>query len=78
MQFEQFRDDAFTARERTIMHLVCRGLRNSEIASIVGVTERTVKWHMGRLFKRFDVTNRTELVGMLTANRLRELLEAPR
>jgi DNA-binding NarL/FixJ family response regulator len=55
-------------KERVILSLVCKGLRNSEIASLVGVTERTVKWHMSRLFQQFEVTNRTELAGHVAAN----------
>jgi len=77
MQAESSGMNGLSDPERAIMRLVCRGLRNSEIAGVVGITERTVKWHMSRLFKRFDVTNRTELVGMLTANGIKEYLDVP-
>ncbi len=50
-------------RQRNVLHLMCRGLRNSEIAQQLGLSERTVKWYVSQLFLIFDVTNRTELVG---------------
>jgi DNA-binding CsgD family transcriptional regulator len=59
------RNADLSPKESDIVQLVCKGLSNSEIANIVGLKERTVKWYLGRLFNRFEVTNRTELVGCL-------------
>lgn len=47
-----------------VLQLVCKGLRNAEIARQLGISERTVKGYISQLFLIFDVTNRTELVGM--------------
>ena len=52
-------------RQREVLFLTCKGLRNVEIARQLGVAERTVKGYLTHLFVLFDVTNRTELVGRL-------------
>ena len=52
-------------RQRAVLDLLCRGLRNREIAEIMRVKERTVKFYVSQLFSMYDVTNRTELAGLL-------------
>jgi DNA-binding NarL/FixJ family response regulator len=44
--------------------MLCKGLRNSEIGAHPGLSHRTIKWYVRQLFLIFDVTNRTELVGL--------------
>ena len=51
-----------TERQRQILALVRRGLTNKEIAEELGITEDGVKAHLSRLFLRFAVTNRVELL----------------
>ncbi|HYM11338.1 MAG TPA: helix-turn-helix transcriptional regulator [Bryobacterales bacterium] len=51
-------------RDRTVLLLVYRGLTNKEIAQHLGVSTRTVKGYLSQLFAVFDVSNRTELVGV--------------
>lgn len=51
----------FTPRQKEIIQLAKKGLTTREIASIVLVTEATVKFHLGRIFKRAQVRNKTEL-----------------
>jgi two-component system nitrate/nitrite response regulator NarL len=52
---------SLTARERQLIELVRRGLRNRDIASELGVTEGTVKVYLHGIFDKFGVDNRTEL-----------------
>lgn len=52
-----------TPRQREVLLLVYKGLRNSEIAQHFGVSVRTVKGWLTQLFDMFDVSNRTELIG---------------
>jgi DNA-binding NarL/FixJ family response regulator len=40
-----------------------KGLRNSEIARQLGISERAVKYCISQLMLILDATNRTELVG---------------
>jgi two-component system nitrate/nitrite response regulator NarP len=60
-----------TPRERDLVDLVRRGMRNREIAEELGVTEGTVKVYLHALFDKLGVDNRTEL-----AMRASELLGA--
>jgi len=51
------------SRQQNILFLVCKGLRNAEVARQLGLSERTVKGYVSQLFLIFEVTNRTELAG---------------
>jgi DNA-binding CsgD family transcriptional regulator len=57
--------DSLSTRERDILFLMTKGLRNREIGSQIGLSEGGVKYHINRLFAIFGVSNRTELVGQL-------------
>jgi two-component system nitrate/nitrite response regulator NarL len=50
-----------SARERRLVQLVSRGLRNREIAAELGITEGTVKVYLHALFDKLGVSTRTEL-----------------
>jgi DNA-binding NarL/FixJ family response regulator len=49
-----------TPREREVLTLVGRGLANKQIARRLGISEKTVKTHLGRAFQRIGVTDRTQ------------------
>lgn len=51
---------ALTDRESQVLGLVCDGLSNKQIALRLGITERTVKAHLGSVFQRIGVTDRTQ------------------
>ena len=51
--------DALTAREREVLKLVADGLPNKQIARALGITEKTVKAHMTKIFAAIGVTDRT-------------------
>ena len=48
-----------SAREREVLELVAEGLANKQIAKRLGIAERTVKVHLGSVFRRIGVTDRT-------------------
>lgn len=50
-----------TPRERELVELVRRGLRNRDIAQRLGVTEGTVKVYLHSIFDKVGVGSRTEL-----------------
>ena len=52
-----------TQRQREVLGLVRKGRTNREIAQELGISEDGVKAHLSRLFLRFGVTNRVELLG---------------
>jgi two-component system NarL family response regulator len=55
-----------TPRELTALRLMADGKSNKEIASELGISERTVKTHLGHLFEKLGVTSRTEAVKIAT------------
>ncbi|NQX10755.1 response regulator transcription factor [Microbacteriaceae bacterium VKM Ac-2855] len=48
-----------SAREEQVLRLIARGWSNKQIAAELGIAERTVKVHVGHLFRRIDVRDRT-------------------
>ncbi len=61
-----------TGRESQVLHLLAQGLANKQIALSLGVSERTVKFHISGIFTKLGVASRTEAVrvgvrqGMIT------------
>lgn len=53
--------EPLTAREREIVALVGRGLRNAEIAKQLFISEVTVKTHLNRIFAKVGARDRVEL-----------------
>lgn len=50
-----------TSRERQVLDLILRAQSNREIAKRLGIDERTVKAHVGRMMKKIGAENRIEL-----------------
>lgn len=55
-----------TPRELATLRLMADGQANKEIASALGISERTVKTHSSHLFEKLGVTSRTEAVRVAT------------
>jgi DNA-binding NarL/FixJ family response regulator len=49
-----------TPREREVLALLCHGLSNKRIARELGLAEKTVKTHVGHIFGKLGVTDRTQ------------------
>ena len=47
-------------REREVLALVGAGLANKQIARRLGISEKTVKGHLSRIFQALGVTDRTQ------------------
>jgi DNA-binding NarL/FixJ family response regulator len=64
---------SLTRRELEILQWLAAGTTNSEIAQKLWVTEQTVKFHVSNIYRKLDVSNRTEacnyahLHGLLTS-----------
>jgi DNA-binding NarL/FixJ family response regulator len=59
-----------TDREREVLTWVGRGKTSSEIATILGLSERTVNFHCDQAMKRLNVINRTQAVAKAVAEQL--------
>jgi len=49
-----------TKREREILQLVAEGYSNAQLARMLWVTEQTVKFHLSNVYRKLNVSNRTE------------------
>jgi DNA-binding NarL/FixJ family response regulator len=52
-------EEGLSAREIEVLRLVAQGLANKQIGRALGISERTVKAHLGRVFRRIGVLDRT-------------------
>ncbi len=53
-------EKALTERETKVLSLVSRGLANQEIADLLGISERTVRTHVGNILSKLHLANRTQ------------------
>jgi DNA-binding NarL/FixJ family response regulator len=51
--------DLLSEREQQVLRLAAKGLANKQIGRELGISERTVKVHMGNVFRRIGVADRT-------------------
>ena len=54
--------EILTKREAQVFQWVLKGLSTKEIADQIYLSEQSVKLHLGKLFKKFEVTNRPQLI----------------
>jgi DNA-binding NarL/FixJ family response regulator len=53
---------ALTPREQSVLEQLARGLGNKQIAATLGISERTVKFHVSSVFTKLGASNRTDAV----------------
>lgn len=59
---KQVLTEPLTDTEKAVLRLLCKGLSNDEIAELMGVTLRTVKFHTGNLYAKMKVKSRTQAI----------------
>jgi len=57
--------DSLTPSERRVADLAATGATNREIAQTLFVTEKTVETHLGRAFRKLDISSRRQLPDVL-------------
>lgn len=62
-----------TNRELEVLKLLSFGMFNKEIAEKLSISERTVKNHVSNIFKKLDVTDRTQAAVFAIRNNLIEI-----
>jgi FixJ family two-component response regulator len=68
----QARYDTLTSREREVVALVVRGMRNKETAAVLGITEVTVKVHRHNIMEKMGARSLPGLTGMVERLQLSE------
>jgi DNA-binding CsgD family transcriptional regulator len=63
---ERSGEDSLTPSERRVAELAAGGDTNREIAQTLFVTEKTVETHLGRAFRKLDISSRRQLPDVLT------------
>jgi DNA-binding NarL/FixJ family response regulator len=54
--------DGLTPRERAVLEGIAAGLDNAELAASLGVSEKTVRNHIARVFDKIRVKHRYEAI----------------
>lgn len=70
---EKVKLDDLTRRETEVLKLVARGLFNKEIADTLSISEKTVKNHVSSIFKKINVSDRTQAAVYAIKNNYIEL-----
>jgi DNA-binding CsgD family transcriptional regulator len=66
--------DQLTPSELRVATLVAQGVSNKDAAAMLFISPKTVEFHLGRVFRKLEVTNRTTLAARLsTAGNAREI-----
>lgn len=55
-------DAVFTSREYDVMRLLMQGMSNAQIARLLAISRRTVRFHLCNVFLKLAVENRTHAV----------------
>lgn len=59
-----------TRRQEELVSMVARGLTNKEIASLLNLSEQTVKNHLHRMFRKLGANDRSEVIRLTRAQDL--------
>jgi DNA-binding NarL/FixJ family response regulator len=54
--------EPLTERERQVLQLLAQGLANKQIATSLGISEHTVKFHVSGIYAKLGAASRTEAV----------------
>lgn len=71
--FERRREERLTYREVEVLQLICQGMSNQTIAQTLFLSEKTVKNHLTNIFRKINVTDRTQAVLYALKHKIVEL-----
>ncbi len=57
-----------TVREMEILNLLSTGAKNTDIAEQLSLSVHTIKTHIYHIYKKLDVSNRTQAVNWASNN----------
>ena len=61
---------SLTQREEMVMKQVAEGLSNKEVARLLNITERTVRFHLANCCTKLGASSRTEAVSIAHSRKL--------
>ena len=64
LQPQETTEHPFSPREHEVLSLAAQGLTNKEIAYRLGISERTVQFHINSIFNKTTTNSRTEAVAL--------------
>jgi len=67
-----FESNQFSEREKDVVKLLLQGKGNKKIALELGISNRTVEFHLSNIYAKLDVNSRSEAILKLTESHLRE------
>ncbi len=59
-----------TAREKEVLELLAKGMLYKEIAEQLGISFHTVRQHIGKIYEKLHVQNKTEAINKVYGNRV--------
>ncbi|SDY60845.1 two component transcriptional regulator, LuxR family [Proteiniborus ethanoligenes] len=65
--------ESLTKREYEVLTLIAEGMNNREIAEKLFISEKTVKNHVSKIFKKIDVTDRVQAAIFTFKNNIKKL-----
>ena len=68
IQIQETTEHPFSPREQEVLSLAAEGLTNKEIAYRLGISERTVQFHINSIFNKTTTNSRTEAVALALGN----------
>jgi len=68
LQSQPTTEHPFSPREHEVLTLAADGLTNKEIAYRLGISERTVQFHINSIFNKTITNSRTEAVALALRN----------
>lgn len=67
----------FSSREQVALNLLQAGMSNKEIGVSLGISERTVKFHLSNIFSKIGVHDRSKVAELMRSGDFVKQLEAP-
>lgn len=67
----------FSERDKQVIDLLILGRSNKQIALALGVSIRTIEFHLSKIYAKLGVSSRTEAVLKLSQTQLRESTGSP-
>jgi DNA-binding CsgD family transcriptional regulator len=62
----------FSEREKEVINLLLTGKSNKQIGHALGISTRTVEFHLGNIYTKLNVKSRSEAIIILSSKQLRE------